>query len=223
MFLIPFKVAKKGTICYNLFRNSKVGDNIINTSFLKKVLILLSCISLLVTISFFNETYGKYLTNLEDETDIKIARWKILVNGTDVRNNSTTESTITPIFNDNDNIENDVIAPTSEGYFDVVIDGSGADVSFEYSITTTVNDESSVKDLVITGYSINEEEKIETSDSNISNIVPLTQQNKIINIRVFIKWDDSESSTMSNEEDTLATMSDGAKLDVSLSFKQIAE
>lgn len=190
---------------------------------MKKVLILLSCISLLVTISFFNETYGKYLTSLDDKTNIKIARWKILVNGTDIKNNSTTGTTITPVFVDNENIQNNVIAPTSEGYFDIVIDGSGADVSFEYSITTTVSEESSVKDLVITGYSINDEEKIESNESNITNIVPLDETNKVINIRIFIKWDDGESSTMNNEEDTLATMSSDAKMDVSLSFKQIAE
>lgn len=190
---------------------------------MKKILILLSCVSLLVTISFFNETYGKYLTNLEDKTNIKIARWKILVNGADIKNNSTTGTTITPVFTDNENIQNNVIAPTSEGYFDIVIDGSGADVSFEYNITTTVSEESSVKDLIITGYSIDDGEKIETNESVISNIVPLNQASKIINIRIFIKWDDSESSTMSNEEDTLATMSSDAKMDVSLSFKQIAE
>ena len=53
--------------------------------------------------------------------------------------------------------------------------------------------------------------------------MPLDETNKVINIRIFIKWDDGESSTMNNEEDTLATMSSDAKMDVSLSFKQIAE
>lgn len=181
----------------------------------------MSCFSLFVSISFFTETYGKYLTDIDEETDIKIARWRILVNGTDVRNNSTAKTTITPVFTGNDNIKDNVIAPHAEGYFDLIIDGNDADVSFKYDIKTTVNKNSAVKDLIITGYSINNGEKIKTNESTISNTVPLTQENKTINIRVYIKWDDSDTSAMTNEEDTLATMSSEAKMDVSLTFTQV--
>lgn len=196
---------------------------ITNTVFLKKSFILLSCVSLLVTISYFKETYGKYLTNLNEQTDIKIARWKIIVNGEDVKNNSTTKNTITPTFINNTNIEDGVIAPGAEGYFDIVIDGSDSDVTFEYIITTKVNENSPVKDIIITGYKINENEEILTNENTISDIVELESENKILTVRVFIKWDDSENSTMSNEEDTIATSSENANLDVSLSFKQIAK
>lgn len=167
------------------------------------------------------DTYGKYLTDLDEQTEIKIARWKILVNGDDVRNNSTTEKIITPVFKDNKNIEDNVIAPGAEGYFDLIIDGSNADVSFKYNIYTSINEDSSVKDLIITGYSINNEKKIISNDPNLEDTISLNSENKIINIRVFIKWDDSENSSMTNTEDTLATMTDGAKLDVSLTFTQV--
>ena len=187
----------------------------------KKVLLILSCFSLFITIDFFIDTYGKYLTDIDEQTEIKIARWKILVNGEDVRNSSTTEKTITPIFKDNKNIEDNVIAPGAEGYFDLIIDGSNADVSFKYNITTSINENSSVKDLIITGYSINNSEKIISNDAILEDNVLLNSENKIINIRVFIKWDESENSTMTNIEDTLATMTDEAKLDVSLTFTQI--
>lgn len=182
---------------------------------------ILSCFSLFITIDFFIDTYGKYLTDIDEQTEIKIARWKILVNGEDVRNSSTTEKTITPIFKDNKNIEDNVIAPGAEGYFDLIIDGSNADVSFKYNITTSINENSSVKDLIITGYSINNSEKIISNDAILEDNVLLNSENKIINIRVFIKWDESENSTMTNIEDTLATMTDEAKLDVSLTFTQI--
>jgi len=188
---------------------------------LKTFLLLISCLSLFVSINFFVETYGKYVTNLEDETDIKIARWRILVNGDDVRANSTAGTTITPVFIGNENINDNVIAPHAEGYFDLIIDGSDADVSFKYDIDIAVNENSAVKDLIITGYSINDSEKIETNETVLSNVVPLTQDNKIINVRFFIKWDDGENSIMNNEDDTLATMGSNAKLDVSLKFTQV--
>lgn len=167
------------------------------------------------------DTYGKYLTDIDEQTEIKIARWKILVNGDDVRNNEATEKTINPVFTGNKNIKDNVIAPGAEGYFDLIIDGSNADVSFKYTINTTVNENSSVKDLIITGYSINEEDIIETNETTLTETIPLSSENKVINIRVFIKWDDGENSIMTNEDDTLATITNDAKLDVSLTFTQV--
>lgn len=188
------------------------------------MLILLSFFSLFILITTFKETYGKYVTDIDESANIKIARWRILINNEDVRNNSTSSTIISPIFEGNDNIENNVIAPHAEGYFDLIIDGSDADVSFKYEVSISVNEESSVKDLIVTGYSINSEEKMETNETSISNIIPLSQDNKIINIRVFIKWNDDDDSTMSNEDDTIATMTNiGAKMDVSLKFTQVTD
>ena len=132
-----------------------------------------------------------------------------------------TKKIITPIFTGNKNIEDNVIAPGAEGYFDLIIDGSNADVSFKYNINTTVNKDSSVKDLIITGYSINGGDIIETNETLLTDTIPLSSENKTINIRVFIKWEDGENSTMSNEDDTLATITNDAKLDVSLTFTQV--
>lgn len=198
-------------------------DNIINTKFLQKVLILLSFLSLFISVTVFKETYGKYVTDIDESANIKIARWRILINGEDVRNSSTTQTTITPIFMGNDNIQSNVIAPHAEGYFDLIIDGNDADVSFKYDVEVSVSESSSVQDLVVTGYSINDGKKIETNEASISNIVPLIQENKTINIRVFIKWND-EDGYMDNEADTLATMTNvDAKMDVSLKFTQVVE
>jgi hypothetical protein len=97
----------------------------------------------------------------------------------------------------------------------------GCRLHFKYTINTTVNENSSVKDLIITGYSINEEDIIETNETTLTETIPLSSENKVINIRVFIKWDDGENSIMTNEDDTLATITNDAKLDVSLTFTQV--
>jgi len=197
--------------------------NIINTKFLQKVLILLSFLSLFVAVSTFKETYGKYVTDIDESTNIKIARWRILINGEDVRNNETTQTTITPVFNDNKHIQDNVIAPHAEGYFDLIIDGSSADVSFKYEVDVSVSEDSSVQDLIVTGYSINNGEKIETNEMNISDTV-LLEDSKLINIRVYIKWDDGDNSSMDNSADTYATINNiDAKMDVSLKFTQVVE
>ena len=200
------------------------ADNIINTKFIQKVLLLLSFFSMFISFTVFKETYGKYVTDINESTNIKIARWRILINGEDVRNSSSTSTTIAPVFMGNDNIQSNVIAPHAEGYFDIIIDGSSADVSFKYDIDIKVSEESSVKDLIITGYSIDENEKVVTNETTLSNIVLLNQQSKLINVRFYIKWNDEDGATMDNEADTIATMTNvDAKLDVSLKFTQVVE
>lgn len=199
-------------------------DNIINTKFIQKVLILLSFFSMFICFTIFKETYGKYVTDINESTNIKIARWRILLNGEDVRNSSSTSTTIAPIFIGNNNIQNNVIAPHAEGYFDIIIDGSSADVAFKYDIDIKVSEDSSVKDLIITGYKIDDNEKVLTNETTLSNTVLLNQQSKLINIRFYIKWNDGNGSTMDNEADTNATLTNvDAKLDVSLKFTQVVD
>ena len=87
-----------------------------------------------------------------------------------------------------------------------------------------MNETSPVKDIVVTGYSTNGGviTNVDDQDYTITNTVPLSNTDKTITIRVYIKWDDSENAIMDNEQDTNATMAGTpAKLDVNLSFKQV--
>lgn len=191
----------------------------------KKINIILSCIALLFSLIIIQDTYAKYLTETTGGANISIARWRILVNEQDIRNNQDITQTITPKFIENEHIKNNIMAPLSEGYFDLIIDHTSADVSFEYEISTKVNETSSVQDIITTGYSINGGEITSITKENniIKNAVPLSNTEKIITIRIYIKWDDSESASMNNEQDTQATLSNTpAKIDVNLSFKQLA-
>lgn len=193
--------------------------------YIKKITFLLACFSLLFTISTIQETYAKYKTDLSGTTNIKVARWRILVNNQDVRNSSEISNIITPTFIGTSNIASNVIAPTSEGYFDIVIDCTDVDVSFSYELTASTSSSSNVTDLITTGYSINNQDIIPiTNNTTITDNIIKDDNPKSITIRVYIKWDDSETNQMDNQADTNATKDDNniAKLDVKLKFKQIA-
>lgn len=185
---------------------------------------LLACIALLFVVLVVTDTYSKYLTQASGTTDIAIARWRILVNGQDIRNNADLSQVITPVLYHDDNIASNIIAPRSTGYFDISIDCRDADVSFEYEINISPNEDSSVTDLIATGYSIDGGQTVSlTRNDNITNQVLLSSNTETIDIRVYIEWDDtSQNATMDNQDDTEATKSgDDAKLDVNLSFTQI--
>ncbi|MEE1371426.1 MAG: hypothetical protein U0K48_04695 [Bacilli bacterium] len=191
----------------------------------KKITIPLCIICFLLCLFFIEDTYAKYITSTNESASMNIARWRILVNNKDIRENSTTNAVITPIFNGNDNINSGIIAPNSEGYFDLIIDATEADVSFKYKIEISVNQNSPVKDLITTKYIIDNGNEIplERDNATIENTVLHKDNTKPINIRVYIKWDDSNEATMDNDADTEATkqVDNPAKMDVKLSFIQL--
>lgn len=191
---------------------------------MKKKLILLVVLSIILCLFFVQESLAKYITAADETANISIARWKILVNDEDIRDENTVNTIINPVFLGNDNIAENIIAPTSEGYFDLIIDAREADVSFKYKISMSVNQNSSVKDLVATKYVVNGGEPItmDINNQTIENTVLYGNNNSTINIRVYIVWNDGDGSLMDNSADTLATTSgNSAMMNVSLNFTQV--
>ena len=191
---------------------------------MKKKLILLVVLSIILCLFFVQESLAKYITAADETANISIARWKILVNDEDIRDENTVNTVINPVFLGNDNIAENIIAPTSEGYFDLIIDAREADVSFKYKISMSVNQNSSVKDLAATKYVVNGGEPItmDINNQTIENTVLYGNNNSTINIRVYIVWNDGDGSLMDNSADTLATTSgNSAMMNVSLNFTQV--
>ena len=190
----------------------------------KYFIFTMAFLSFVLCIFFIEDSYAKYVTATSENAEINVARWRILVNNNDIRDNNSTNATITPVFPGSEHIASGIIAPTSEGYFDLIIDATAADVSFKYNITFSVNENSAVSDLVVSKYSINNGSEINLSADNqsIENTVLYVNNTGPISIRVYVYWNDGEGSTMDNTADTEATM-DGKKamMDVNLSFTQL--
>lgn len=193
----------------------------------RKLLLLILCILICISLFLIVQIYAKYLTSASGDTSLVIARWNILVNNLSIKENTDISSSIVPKFIENSNISNDIIAPTSEGYFDLNFDFSNADVSFKYEISTSVDSKSSVKDLVATGYSVDDGEKIDFSNFNdpISDTILLNSGIKSRKIRIYILWNDDESTqSMTNADDTASAISNNpAIFHVNVSFTQVTE
>ena len=117
----------------------------------RKIIFFVALISLLYCVTFMQDTYAKYVSSVSEEAELTIARWSILINNQDVVNESNFTDTITPVFAGSNNINSDVIAPTAEGYFDLVLNGENTDVSFRYTISIDTTD-CVVEDLIISKY-----------------------------------------------------------------------
>ena len=190
----------------------------------KKYVIILLFISLCLCLFFIQDSFAKYLTSASETANMNIARWKIIVNNKDIRDNSSSSAIISPVFLGNDNVASDIIAPGSEGYFDLIIDANAADVSFKYKIDITTDENSAVKDIIAVKYKINNGEEILFTGGNqtIEKSVLHSDNTDIINIRVYIKWNDGDGSEMDNIADTAATQNKvGAILKVNMNFTQL--
>ena len=193
----------------------------------KKILLILIGICICFLLFYTIQIYAKYLTSAEGSTTLTIANWNILVNDLSIKNNTDISNSIVPVFPGNEHIESCIIAPTVEGYFDLNLDFSNADVSFKYEISVTSDENSSVKDLVATGYSLDDGEKIsfENYNETISETITLSSNINTRKVRVYIMWnDDDESQTMTNDDDTISTSSENPPLlNVNVSFTQVTD
>ena len=193
----------------------------------KKTLFFIFILIFLLIISFIIvDTYAKYLSSASSSANVSIAKWNIKVNNVTIKDNTDISSTITPVFPGNENIASNIIAPTAEGYFDLELDIQDVDVSFNYTITSTVAENSSVKDFAIVGYSIDDGPKIEfqtNDEKTISEDILLNSNIENRKIRIYIEWIDDDSQTMDNADDTLAAVSNNpAIFNVTINFSQIA-
>ncbi len=188
----------------------------------KKFILLIACLSLFLVGITLEDTYAKYVSSVNETTDISIARWRILVNNYDIRSNSSTSNIITPVFAGSTHVANGVIAPTASGYFDIVLDASGVDLSFSYNISIANSQDSIVSDIVITRCTLNGTNVSLSNGSTVTGTIALSDQ-RVNTLRVYIEWYDGTNENMDNEDDTDTTMAleSVAKIDVSASFIQV--
>lgn len=185
----------------------------------RKVLFFVALMAAFYCLTLIQSTYAKYVTSATGDASITIARWNILVNTQDVVQNSNFSDKIVPIFEGNENISENVIAPTAEGYFDILVDGSQTDVSFDYTLSADLSEHNDVNDLIITKYII---DNVEYSyNDSITGHIANNSDNKTVAIRFYVKWnDESSTQSMNNEDDTAVTIDGNAAFNINLNVIQ---
>ena len=191
----------------------------------RKIKLFIAIICLILCLFEVKQTYAKYTESKEGQTEFAVAMWRILLNGTDISSNAQLSSLINPVYENNSNIASGVIAPSSEGYFDIEINAVNTQVSFQYNISVTSADNTNVEDLVVYAYRIGTNGAITNVNNGINSLtgtVAHNAQNKVIDLRIYFKWIEGTGESMNNVADTAASLGGGTgKLNVSASFTQI--
>lgn len=185
-----------------------------------RIKIMLVFMSLALTVSLMSNTYSRYVADTTGSLEVQFAKWKILVNETDITSGNVSSIELTPVVDANENVAKNKLAPSSEGYFDIEIDPTDVEVSFDYEISLEVLNEN-IPDLLVTKYSLIkgdtdlDKDTIKMNDI-VDNVISGTFRYKNVasgsdevfafepfTIRVYFEWIDKEEvSTMSDEADT---------------------
>lgn len=180
-----------------------------------KFKILAVLVSLSLTLCFMSNTYSRYVANTTGNVEVQFAKWQILVNENDITTSSSSSIELTPVVEQNQYVADNKVAPSSKGYFDIDIDPTNVEVSFDYSISLTIEN-TNIPDLMITKYSIvdssYDEDKDELQINNIKDNTitgSLTYDNKTENfkfepftIRIYFEWYEGTDETMNDLADS---------------------
>ena len=152
----------------------------------------------------------------------------------DISDASNSEILFVPVIDSNNEVDENSVAPSSSGYFDIAIDPSNVALSFNYNITFSIENDD-IPDLMISEYAIlpvddSPIEKISLDNNIIEKDMIYDPENpfKPFTIRLFFKWYEGENELMDDLADTeigtVAAINDTKlKMKANISFKQIKE
>lgn len=180
----------------------------------KKIRVLLVFISLSLTLCIMSNTYSRYIASTTGNLEVLFAKWQILINDTDITNNVNSKITMAPVMIANSNIASNAIAPSSEGYFDININPTNVDVSFNYNISLAIANEN-MPDLLITKYAILPSDYVEGNSLTYSPITnnqiagTMNYNNSVTDfsyseftIRIYFQWYEGTDEQMNDTADS---------------------
>ena len=170
----------------------------------------------------FQASYAKYRRQATGDIQARIASWNIKVNNETIINKTTLTSDIIPVIDTNPYVKEDVIAPGTTGYFDIIINATNVDVDFTYTITLSVDEDTPLYDLVFTKYTQGGTEYPFLTANTITG--DLVKNTGNTSLRIYFKWNDDSTNIMDNAEDTSYASDENhelTKMKVSILFEQI--
>lgn len=148
---------------------------------------------LAVVLYEFNDSYGLFESNNNMIVNSEIGKWNVYVGGKEATSGSFTVDSINII--DSSNVKEGKLAPSTVGYFDIIIDPRDTSVSVRYDITfdfSSVTGNFSVTEIV----EITSGNLIKTGENTYSKFISLADiKNGTTNtVRVYVKWNNIEEN-----------------------------
>src|SRR5574344_1455490 len=103
---------------------------------MKRILWYITIAAALFTMYMVAQSYGLFETKGTGSASENVASWSIKLNDVDISRGVTGNFVISTItYSTNSNVEDGYIAPGRTGYFDIIVNPAGTQVSVRYDIT----------------------------------------------------------------------------------------
>lgn len=154
---------------------------------MKKYIWIISLFLLIFTTLVIIDTFALFETNATASSNLEIGKWHISLNGEDISLSETiTLDNFT--YSGSTHTESGYFAPGMSAIFDIEIDASLSDVSVAYDFLI---DDSSIDDYDNIYFSIkNMDTNTEITSSSYSGISYLNDQDRVVNLRISLVWED---------------------------------
>ena len=186
---------------------------------MKKILIFITVIVLGIMTYTISSTYALYETNKNIDKQLQMAKWEINVNDIDaIKKNNIELQNIN--WNNNEHVKEGKVAPSMEGYYDIIIDPKNTDVAIKYEIVFDYSDIQNEAIHVSSLKEINNKELLKKDDNTYLGIITLEdiENGEKHNIRTTLVWEDIENNSKDYE---LGSIYDNElKIKVSIKFSQ---
>ncbi len=172
----------------------------------RNTIIVIGVLAVLGVLGFY--AYSRYTGSISGDSEVTAAAWSIKVNNDTLGNSPqtfTNDIEVTPTANAN--VASGKVAPGSTGSFEIEIDPTGTEVSYQYDITIDSTGSSVPDGMTISGYKVND--GAQQTGTTISNSVALSTAtgtagkvfgaSDVQTITVYLTWADSSTN---NADDT---------------------
>lgn len=165
---------------------------------MKKNFQLIAFLFLIIIIYIFVDSYGIFESNIESNVKANLAKWQLLVNGSNVTGENSSFTINNVNWTSNSGVVPGKAAPGLSAYFEILIDPTDSEVAIEYELTL---------DFLALNNSAIYLTEIKNMDTNssltevelnkYSGVIPL---NKVLSgnlerIRVNFVWDNKEDNS----------------------------
>lgn len=185
---------------------------------ISKKLFILGCLFFTILTYQVLDSYGIFESNTQSDVSSNLAKWQILLNGSNVTGEVNTFNINSLNWEANTGVLSGKAAPGLSAYFEIIINPTGSEVSIEYEITLDFlgleNDE-----IYLTSIKDHNGTPLTQIDTNkYSGIIYLADilLEEVETIRVDLIWDNDE---LNNEVDSEFVGQTNPMIDIPISVK----
>ena len=169
----------------------------------KSILVGIAVLLLAVVGGIAGATYSRYISSASTTPTAQVAKWAVKVNDTDITSNSAKTITAPAITWEQSNyIDDNVIAPSRKGTFELKIDPSGSQVAVLYTLKIDEKAFSQYPQIKIESVKVDEQQLSKDESSGLySSKITLDEvkKNTVKTVKVTLTWNED---TQYNETDT---------------------